>query len=86
MTVARIEGDVARHWISQMTPYERRGGTKVEAVKMPVAFVVVQNADDADITGELTARPGCYLVRSTDGILYPVAEGTFEELYSPAPN
>jgi hypothetical protein len=74
----RIEGQQARYWISLMARYRRRDGTELSAIQPSDEFLVIQDADDAPITGQLLAKKGCYLVRTDAGILYPVTAENFE--------
>lgn len=74
-----IEGSVARHWIGRMRPY--RKVAPIRAVQINRAFVVVQNADDAGIRGEVTAEAGSWLAQGTNGVLYPITDESMAAMY-----
>jgi len=62
-----------------MRPYRKRAITF--AVQMPDDFVIVQNADNAEIVGEIVARAGSWLARGRDGVYYPISDETFRGSY-----
>lgn len=62
-----------------MKPYKKIATTM--AVQMSQDFVVVQDSDDVEIKGEVTAIRGSYLAMAATGILYPISERTFESQY-----
>ena len=76
-----IEGNIARAYISKMKPYRKTA--PIRAVQIPDDFTVIQNSDDAQITGKITAVRGSYLAMAATGILYPIAADTFESQYEP---
>lgn len=75
-----IEGETARAWINQMNRY-RSGDKVISAVCIPYDFVVVQDGD-AEITGKLYAKAGCWLALSEAGTLYPIPSAVFAKMYT----
>lgn len=76
-----IEGDVARAWTGKMRPFQTLPKTRVvQAVQIPHDFIMVQDGDVA-ITGKLHCKAGCWLVRTSQGNLYPVPSDVFGSQY-----
>lgn len=86
-----ISGETARKAISEMTVYRTKPTERVvQAVQMKVDFTIVQDSDDAEITGRMYCKAGCWLIY-TGVAFYPVTDATFraqyEELgHEPIPN
>lgn len=75
----RMEGNTLRYWEQRMRPYRKR--TLTYAVQVDDDFVVVQNANDAEIRGEIVARAGSWLAKGRDGVYYPISDETFRASY-----